>query len=174
MSTLLFWLSLAAPAYAAAESGSILRFEETVGFTVGVSEKLGVLGVFSAELAWRDESTEYFVVAGTSLFIIGGVGVGWKHHFFPEEVVSPYTCVTAYGVYILPALCTHCSGIDMTAHVSGSAGVGIRIFEHAPHRLELQFGILSAFDLSAWEVFESPSDRPLLWPVANLHYTQAR
>jgi hypothetical protein len=135
--------------------------------SLGMSEKLGPFGLYNATFSLKEESNEYFVVVGSTVIIFGGAGIGWKHIYL-DKIISPYTCITAYGIYTLPAMCTNCTGIAMDAYISGSLGVELRLFKAKTYSSHVQIGVFSAYSLSDMSVFESPSDRPLIWPVINL------
>ena len=149
-------------------SGPEPGLQKYVENSFGLTEKMNVFGMYSLTVGLRDHSDQYFVVLGTTFIIFGGVGVGWKHNF-SDSAVSPYTCVTAYGVYTLPAMCPNCGSIPKTrAYASGSAGLEFEIYKSRSRVSHIQLGVLTAYSFHDLAIFESPSDIPWIWPVVNL------
>tara|TARA_B110000037_G_C16999585_1_gene456592 strand:+ start:527 stop:1021 length:495 start_codon:yes stop_codon:yes gene_type:complete len=133
----------------------------------GISDSFGVLGFVSGKLKDPEQFGDFFFTAGSSLFF-GGAGVGYQHSF-GQGHLAPYATTTALVGYTLPMMCSvEPCRIRFMPMVSGSGGIELRSLREEQTNFRLQIGLWSAFDFSSMSVFESPSDRPLIWPVINL------
>ncbi len=140
--------------------------------SVGMSETLGIYGGVTVNLN-RIGSTsrdQYFMTLGTSLFFLGGAGLGWKHYFSSSRV-APYVSLAAFGTYALP-MCGKSSGcaLPLSANISGSLGLDLYLYKSNWLKLHLQIGVMTIYNMIDFEIFESPSDIPILWPVINLKF----
>ena len=148
---------------------------EEVRFSVGLGESLGIAGLVSAQIYDRDRFGDAYLVVGSTMLIINGVGVGWQHRFW-DRVITPFVNGTGFAMIGLPAMCSgdHCR-IKVHPALSASAG-----FEWRPNHfseqsgLHLQVGLSSMFiyDFYHLEVVESPSSSPHVWPVLNVGWTR--
>ena len=143
----------------------------SVGFT---SETMGLWGMLNVNYTiddWSSDSDHYYVTAGASLIpLMGGVGFAWKHYFNSSRA-APFFCMSTFGTYILPVMCqTDDCSTQLGIITSGSFGYDFHLIQSNKFNLHLQIGILSQYDLINLEVFESPSDRPEIWPVFNLKF----
>ena len=145
-----------------------------VRWSVGLGESLGLGGLVSAQIYDRERFGDAYLVVGSTMLIINGVGVGWQHRFW-DRVITPFVNGTGFALIGLPAMCDgpHCS-IKAYPVVSAAAG-----FEWRPNHfsekpgLHLQVGLASMvmYDFDRVQVLESPSDRPYIWPVLNVGWT---
>ena len=148
---------------------------EEVRFSVGLGESLGLAGLVSAQIYDRDRFGDAYLVVGSTMLIINGVGVGWQHHFW-DRVITPFVNGTGFAMIGLPAMCDgpHCR-VKAYPVVSGAAG-----FEWRPNHfseqpgLHLQVGLASMvmYDFDRVRVLDSPSDNPYIWPVLNVGWTR--
>jgi hypothetical protein len=137
-------------------------------YAVGMSEKMGPFGIFSGSRVIERGSEELHLVIGAfPVPIIGGMGAGWRHNFGEARAV-PFTNLTASAIYTLPAMCTANCGIDIRPYVTGSAGIDVKLAEAQTMDFHLMVGVMSMFSVFEGAIFESPSDRPAIWPVLNL------
>ena len=159
MFTLIFSL-LIAPALAANQ------------ISIGMSESIGVHGVASMKVTDDSVHEDFFYVFGTTFIIFGGAGAGLQHHY-SDGHLSPFTTVTAFGTYILPAMCSvsPCP-IRLSAMVSGSAGLELRTLRVGKLNTNLQAGVYTAYDVTRMGLFESPSDIPAIWPILNIQFAK--
>ena len=170
MLTLLFLMaSLGTSDVDAAEpaSSSGLPEADKMVTSVGMSEKMGPYGILSESMVFVRGANETQLFAGTTLFV-GGVGAGWRHNFRQGRVV-PFTNLSASAIYFLPVMCG--SGdcpIKIRPYVIGTAAVDLVVVDGEKQNLHLVLGVMSMFDVVNWELFESPSDRPAIWPVFNV------
>ena len=135
--------------------------------SVGMSEKMGPFGILSESMVFVRGSNETQLFAGTTLFF-GGVGAGWRHNFSQGRVV-PFTNLSASAIYFLPVMCS--SGdcpVEIKPFVIGTGAVDLVVFDGEKRNLHLVLGVMSMFDVVNWELFDSPSDRPAIWPVFNV------
>ena len=141
---------------------------------IGMSETMGVFGMINANYdidAWSNDSDHYFITAGVfPIPFIGGAGFGWKHYYNSTRV-SPFSSLTGFGTYALPAMCS--TGNCRTKFgLIASASLGYDFYLIKSDRLNLhlhlQLGVLSQYDIANLEFFESPSNIPEIWPVINL------
>ena len=142
---------------------------------MGLGESLGIAGLVSAQIYDRDRFGDAYLVVGSTMLIINGVGVGWQHRFW-DRVITPFVNGTGFAMIGLPAMCSgsHCR-IKVHPALSASAG-----FEWRPNHfsdqsgLHLQVGLSSMFiyDFYHLEVLESPSSSPHVWPVLNVGWTR--
>lgn len=148
---------------------------EEIRFSVGLGESLGLAGLVSAQIYDRERFGDAYLVVGSTMLIINGVGVGWQHRFW-DRVITPFVNGTGFAMIGLPAMCDgpHCR-IKVFPVVSASAG-----FEWRPSHfsgrpgLHLQVGLASMvmYDFDRVRVLDSPSDNPYIWPVLNVGWTQ--
>ena len=140
--------------------------------SIGMSETLGVFGMLNANYDVKgrsNDSDHYFVTAGIfPIPFIGGAGFGWKHYFNASRI-SPFSSLAGFGTYVLPAMCStdNCK-TKFGLIVSASLGYDFYLIKSDRLNLHLQLGVLSQYDLINWELFESPSNIPEIWPVINL------
>ena len=163
-----------APAPAPADETRPAQGEE-VRFSVGLGESLGLAGLVSAQIYDRERFGDAYLVVGSTMMIINGVGVGWQHRFW-DRVITPFVNGTGFAMIGLPAMCSgdHCrikvfpvagasAGFEWrTNHLSGKPG------------LHLQVGLASMvmYDSNGLRVLDSPSDNPYIWPVLNVGWTR--
>jgi len=142
--------------------------------SIGLSDSLGVMGVYSYKLSDPEKFGDAFLTVGTTFLILGGGGVGYQKHF-GDGHWAPYLTSTAMVWYALPAMCSvsPCS-TKYTPILSGSGGLELRTLREGRTNFHLQAGIWSGLDLSSWGVFESPSDKPSIWPVINVAWSSSR
>ena len=135
--------------------------------TFGMSEKLGPFGILTRSAVFVRGANEFHVVGGTSLFF-GGVGSGWRFNLRQGRIV-PFTNLTASAVYFLPVMCStdNCRTV-VKPFLIGSFCLDLVVFDGERFDLHLVPGVMSIFDIWSWEISESPSDRPAIWPVINL------
>jgi hypothetical protein len=142
-----------------------------IQFSLGLSDSFGVLGLGSVKLTDPERFGDFFFTAGTTLIFLGGAGVGYQHSF-GQGHLAPYATTTALVGYTLPMMCSvEPCRIRFMPMVSGSGGIELRSLREEQTNFRLQIGLWSAFDFSSLSVFESPSDRPLIWPVINLGWS---
>lgn len=148
-----------------------IRVDE-VRYSVGLGDSLGPIGLVSAQIYDKERFGDAYLVVGTTLLIINGVGVGWQRRF-GDGIVAPYVNATAFAMIGLPAMCQtdHCS-IKVLPMVSGSGGIELRTRSEDKTNLHLQLGVWSAYDFVSTEIFESPSDKSYIWPVINVGWTR--
>lgn len=168
LTPLFLMASLATSDVGAAETASSSGLPEAdkMVTSVGMSEKMGPFGILTKSGVFVRGSNEYHLVAGTTL-VFGGVGAGWRHNFRQGRVV-PFTNLTASAIYFLPMCSSGDCPIEIRPYVIGSVGLDVLIIDGERGNLHLVLGVMSMFDVVNWEVFESPSDRPAIWPVFNV------
>ena len=148
---------------------------EEVRFSVGLGESLGLAGLVSAQIYDRDRFGDAYLVVGSTMLVINGVGVGWQHHFW-DRVITPFVNGTGFAMIGLPAMCSgsHCR-IKVHPALNASAGLEWRPnhFSEQPG-LHLQVGLSTMFiyDFYNLEVVESPHTSPHVWPVLNVGWTR--
>lgn len=148
---------------------------EEVRFSVGLGESLGIAGIVSAQIYDRDRFGDAYLVVGSTMLIINGVGVGWQHRFW-DRVITPFVNGTGFAMIGLPAMCSgsHCR-IKVHPALNASAGLEWRPnhFSEQPG-LHLQVGLSTMFiyDFYNLEVVESPHTSPHVWPVLNVGWTR--
>jgi len=142
--------------------------------SVGMSETMGVFGVINANYdlqleGWSSDSNHYFLTAGVfPIPFLGGAGFGWRHSFASSRV-SPFSSLTGFGTYALPVMCStgNCK-TKLGVIASASLGYDFYLIKSERLNIHLQLGVLTQFDIVNMEFFESPSDKPEIWPVFNL------
>lgn len=142
--------------------------------SVGMTESLGVMGIYSYKLSNEEQFGGAFLTVGTTFLLFGGAGVGYTHHF-GEGHLAPFVTTTGLVTYTLPMMCTgsNCA-TRYTPMVSGSGGLELRSLRQGRTNFHLQAGVWSAFDLASDGVLESPSDKPSIWPMLNLAWSSER
>ena len=141
-------------------------------FSVGMSETLGPFGGFNIAKSRFAGRSEFFVVAGSTAIIVGGAGAGWKYRFRSWGAV-PYISLTGSGVFFLPMSESN-KAIPTYLFATGSAGLELPLFQFQQTKVLGDFGLMSIFNVTDWEVFESTSDRPEIWPTFNLKFKGAQ
>lgn len=139
----------------------------TVQHSLGLSETMGPFGMYNVSISRGGGLNEFYVVAGTTAIIFGGVGAGWKVRF-RDYGLTPYASVTGSAIYVLPAMCTTCTTIPVHLFAIGTVGVELPLFQLRYSAVSVDFGVMSMFNVVEWERFDSPSDRPAIWPAFNL------
>jgi hypothetical protein len=83
--------------------------------------------------------------------------------------LSQSTSLTASAIYTLPVMCSgdNC-GIDIRPFVMAAACVDLTVIDGKRLGLHFTPGIMSTYSVFDGGIFESPSDRPAIWPVINL------
>ena len=142
---------------------------------MGLGESLGLAGMVSAQIYNRERFGDAYLVVGSTMLVINGVGVGWQHRFW-DRVITPFVNGTGFAMIGLPAMCDgdHCR-IKAYPVVSAAAG-----FEWRPNHfseqpgLHLQVGLSSMvmYGSDGLRVLDSPSDFPYIWPVLNVGWTR--
>ena len=138
-----------------------------VQHSLGLSETMGPFGIYNYSRSRSFGLNEFYVVAGTSAIIFGGVGAGWKVRL-RERGVTPYVTVTGSGIYMVPSMCQDCGPIRTHVFAIGSVGVELPLVQLRHSTLLADFGVMSIYNVSEWERFDSPSDIPAIWPAFNL------
>ncbi|MDP6935334.1 MAG: hypothetical protein QGG40_20610, partial [Myxococcota bacterium] len=134
----------------------------------GMSDSLGVYGVGSLTFPIDQVHEDLFIVVGSTLFVLGGGGIGWQH-YFSEGPISPFATVTGFAAYTLPMMCvTDDCSIYVAPFLGAAGGVEFRTQRPDTTNFHLQLGVYSSYDLREGEVLESPSDKPLIWPLLNV------
>tara|TARA_B100000530_G_scaffold228916_1_gene147783 strand:+ start:761 stop:1378 length:618 start_codon:yes stop_codon:yes gene_type:complete len=146
--------------------------EQELRGSVGLNDSLGPVGLFTVQLSDQERFGDFFFAMGTTMVVISGVGIGWQRHF-GDGLFAPYVTSTAFTMIGLPAMCQtdHCS-IKFFPMVSASGGIELRSRREEKTNFHLQLGLWSAYNFGRMEVFESPSDRPYIWPVVNVGWTR--
>ena len=148
---------------------------EKMSVSVGITETMGIFGMINLNYnidSWSNETNRYFITTGVfPIPFIGGAGIGWKRYFNSSRF-SPYVSATALGTYVLGFCQTdNCdSSAKLGAIISTSLGCDMQLIKSNKFNLHLQVGVLSQYNLTNLEVFESPSDEPGLWPVFNFKF----
>ena len=140
--------------------------------SVGMSETLGPFGGFNITKSRFAGRSEFFVVAGSTAIIVGGAGAGWKYRFRDWGAV-PYVSLTGSGVFFLPMSESN-KAIPTYLFTTGSVGLELPLFQFQHTKVSGDLGLMSIFNVTKWEVFESPSDRPEIWPTFNLKFKGAQ
>ena len=145
--------------------------------SVGMHESLGFFGFISQnhEISierWENGKNHLYLVGG--FFILpftGGTGISWKHYFNSSKV-SPFSTLSMFGIYVIPfcqAEGADCDiGTDML--LSSSLGLDLDLIELKRLDLNVQFGVLSMYSMGKNEIYESPSDKPSIWPIMNIKF----
>ena len=142
--------------------------------SVGMTESLGVMGMYSYKLSDEDRFGGAFLTVGTTFLLFGGGGVGYTHRF-GDGHLAPFVTSTGLVTYTLPGMCTRPScATRYTPMVSGSGGLELRTLRQGRSNFHLKAGVWSAIDLTDNSVSESPSDKPSIWPVLSLAWSSER
>ena len=130
---------------------------------------MGVFGILNINYdisALTTETNKFYLTAGVfPIPILGGIGLSYKKYYSSSRA-RPYVSTTLFANYVL-GLCANCN-IHTGLMGSLAAGYDLELIKTTKANLHLQLGILSQLDLISFKVFESPSDKPEIWPVINL------
>jgi hypothetical protein len=141
--------------------------------SLGMSETMGPFGAFNISKSRFTGRSELFVVAGSTAIIFGGVGAGWKYRFRSWGAV-PYISATGSGIYMLPAMCQSCDTVPTYLFAVGAVGLELPLFQLQQTKVSGDLGVMSIFNVTNWEMSDSPSDRPGIWPAFNLKFKRAQ
>ena len=112
-------------------------------YSIGISDKLGYIGLLNKSWITEKESGESFWVAG-GIGFAGAYGYGHKHYFLKDSF-STYFSLTGFGYYVLGI------GVGISGAVIATFGSELSLLEWKDKELILQLGILSMFDVIRWE-----------------------
>ena len=138
-----------------------------------MSESLGFFGMINANYIidnWSNELNHYSITAGGFLIpVIGGFGLNYKRYYNTSKM-SPFISLTVFSAYALPVMCAtdNCKPITLIPYLSGSLGIDFNVIKIRQRNIHIQIGIMSLYSIIEGEIFESPSDKPTIWPVANI------
>ena len=127
--------------------------------SIGISDKLGILGIYTQTWNYKDEYTkiESYYTIGSSFILLGGAGFGVKYLLpalyedgkntdYDNLIVikilkrmNPYVSLTGYGYYILGS-----GGLATT----GSIGIDMHIIKWEKINLGVQLGLISTYDFT--------------------------
>jgi hypothetical protein len=142
--------------------------------SVGMTESLGVMGMYSYKLSDEDQFGGAFLTVGTTFLLFGGAGAGYTHRF-GDGHLAPFVTSTGLVTYTLPMMCTgsNCA-TRYRPMLSGSGGLELRTLRQGRSNFHLKAGVWFAIDPTDNSVFESPSDKPSIWPMLNLAWSSER
>mgnify|MGYP001245388449 CR=1 FL=1 len=142
---------------------------------IGMSETMGIFGMINANYyidEWSDSKNHYFITVGTfPIPLMGGAGIGWKRYFNSSRI-TPFTSATMSGTYILGWCQTdNCdNAAKLGIILTGALGYDFHFIQSNRLNMHLQLGVLSQYDLANQGFFESPSDKPSIWPAINIKF----
>ena len=144
-------------------------------FLVGMSETMGLFGMINANYdidKWSNERNHYVITVGVfPIPILGGIGIAWKRHFKSSRI-TPFTSASVSRTYMLGWCQTdNCdNSAELGIMLTGALGYNFHFIQSNRLNMHLQLGVLSQYDLANQDFFESPSDKPSIWPVINLKF----
>ena len=105
-----------------------------------LNDKLGYFGIMSKSwIKHQSSNRESYIVAGSTLFFLGGIGYGQKY-YFSKGRFSPYCSLTGLGYYVLAI------GAVGSVGICGALGVDMSAIKWEKKEIILQFGIISMYD----------------------------
>ena len=143
----------------------------------GMHESLGIFGLIAINSEiniekWDKKKNHLYLVGGVmGIPIIGGSGITWKRYFNSSRL-SPFSTLSILGIYLLP-ICQTCGDnckVKTDLLVSSSLGLDLNIIKLKKSNLNIQFGVLSMYSIGNKETFDSPSDKPSIWPIINFKF----
>ena len=118
-----------------------LSSQNSVEYSIGLSDKLGYFGGISKSwIKHQSGSRESYIVAGSTLFFLGGIGYGQKVYFHKGKKLSSYFSPTGSGYYALGI------GAVGSLNITGAVGLNLKIFDWGRNKLFVQFGVVSMYD----------------------------
>ena len=142
---------------------------------IGMSETMGMFGMINLNYdidKWSDSKNHYFITAGVfPIPLFGGAGIAWKRYFNSSRI-TPFTSASVTGTYILSWCQTdNCDNpAQLGLMLTGALGYDFYLIKSDKINIHLQLGVLSQYDFINKGIFESPSDKPGIWPVINLKF----
>ena len=140
---------------------------------IGMSEKMGLFGMINAsyDLPGLSKDQYKFSVEIGSIMIAGGAGISWKRYFNSSRI-TPFSSASVTGTYILSWCQTdNCDNpAQLGLMLTGALGYDFYLIKSDRMNIHLQLGVLSQYDFINKGIFESPSDKPEIWPVINLKF----
>tara|TARA_Y100001970_G_scaffold243525_1_gene308880 strand:+ start:2336 stop:2836 length:501 start_codon:yes stop_codon:yes gene_type:complete len=151
---------------------TINAYSYTKSSSLGLSETMGIFGVLSNSKNIHGFDDLYLVKGVFPIPILGGIGLSLKNYYSSSRS-KPFTALTMLGTYTL-GLCgtDNCDPLKMGIMLSWSLGYDFHLIKSQKINMHLKLGILSQFDLIQMKVFESPSDKPEIWPIVNLSFNR--
>ena len=149
----------------------VLCIPKPNSFSIGMSESLGVFGMLNANYTlngWSNDLNKYSITVGGFLIpVFGGFGLNYKRYFNISRK-APFVSLTAFSSYMIPVMCENCKGIKLKPFLSGCLGIDFDVIKIMQRNINIQIGIMSLYDIVEGGIFKSPSDKPGIWPVANI------
>ena len=133
-----------------------LKDTHSIEHSIGISDKLGLLGVYTQTWSYKDEYTniESYYTIGTTALIFGGGGFGIKNSFpalyqkakdEKYDNLTPYVSLTGHAYYILSwGSAPSKTGLAAT----GSVGIDVHIIKWEQINLGAQLGLISTYDFT--------------------------
>ena len=144
----------------------------TKSTTIGMSETMGIFGMIGNSKNINGFDDLYLVKGVFPIPLLGGIGLSLKNYYSSSRT-KPFTALTMLGTYTLGFCGTdNCDPLKMGAMLSWSLGYDFHLIKSQKINMHLKLGILSQFDLVQMKVFESPSDKPEIWPILNLSFNR--
>ena len=147
---------------------------------LGISESLGVFGLISMDIELTTLSKEneffYFTIGSFPLPIFGGAGITYKRYYnsygidpLSKIYIQPYVSTTLFSSYMLGPSDSPAKTFNMATIGFGADFFVIKINSTS---INIQTGIFTQYNFSERELFESPSDKPEIWPAINIKISQ--
>ena len=151
--------------------GSLLRSQSSDEYSIGLNDKLGYFGIMSKSwIKHQSSSRESYIVAGSTLFFLGGIGYGQKYYFYKGKRLSSYSSLTGSGWYVLGI------GAVGSLNITGSIGLDFKILEWKENKLLVQFGVISMYDPLRGEslVLSGEGGPSFLMPSINIKFNRGK
>ena len=133
--------------------------------------KFGYCGIMSKSwIKHQSSNRESYIVAGSTLFFLGGIGYGQKYYFYMGKRLSSYSSLIDSGWYVL--------GISVAGslNITGSNGLDFKILEWKKNKLLVQFGVISMYDLLRGEslALSGEGGPSFLMPPINIKFNREK
>ena len=140
-------------------------------YSIGLNDKLGYCGIMSKSwIKHQSSNRESYIVAGSTLFFLGGIGYGQKYYFYKGKRLSSYSSLIDSGWYVLDI------SVAGSLNITGSNGLDFKILEWKKNKLLVQFGVISMYDLLRGEslALSGEGAPSFLMPFINIKFNREK
>ena len=151
-----------------------LKFES---IKFGMSESLGIFGIYNVDYKIEKFSNNLYLTYGFFVFpIFGGAGLTYKKYITnakpdpkSKRSANLYLTSTIFKYY---ALALHGDNIASGTIGTIGAGLDLLLFQRKKNKIHIQAGFISQYNFTEKDFFESPSDKPAIWPSLNIKFSR--